>query len=78
MRCAGADRRYRACCALRRASQYHCMRNETAVPAAADVEGASYQPVSSLFWPSACSTATIWEWQAEKGPFGHLKRDPHF
>ena len=19
-----------------------------------------------------------WEWQAEKGPFGHLKRDPHF
>ena len=20
----------------------------------------------------------VWEWQAEKGPRGHLKRDPHF
>ena len=25
-----------------------------------------------------CGVVFEWEWQAEKGPFGHVKRDPHF
>ena len=29
-------------------------------------------------WQGFCDPDAGWEWQAEKGPFGHLKRDPPF
>ena len=35
----------------------------------------SWVVVSILVFVPSCHA---WKWQAEKGPFGHVKRDPHF